>query len=130
MNLSMKSVYISLFWVRNNILLHIILNMAQKKPASSAGVDSACKNKHMPLSMTQKWNCGRHCTKTYQHFQLRLFNSLLLFIKMNLNYLFFKVLIFLCFLSFLTNSSVLKLCNALKLYFMKSCVSCFDTIIC
>jgi len=66
----MKSVYASLFWARNNLLLHIILNMAQKKPASSPGVDSACKNNHMPLSMTQKWNCCRNFTKSYQHFQL------------------------------------------------------------
>ena len=88
----MKSVYISLFWVRNNLLLHIILNMVQKKPASSAGVDSACKNKHMPLSMTEKWNCYIHCTKTYKHFQLSLLNSLLLFIKIYLNYFFFRVL--------------------------------------
>jgi hypothetical protein len=36
-----------LFCARSNLLLYLLLNMYRKKPASSEGVDSACKLKNM-----------------------------------------------------------------------------------
>jgi hypothetical protein len=53
--MSINSVYenISLFWARNHLLLNLILNTAQNKPGSNAGVDSAFKNKHVTIYDTK-----------------------------------------------------------------------------
>jgi hypothetical protein len=47
-----------LFYVRSNLLLYLLLNMYRKKPASSVGVDSACKLKTMFRCQYNEQNRG------------------------------------------------------------------------